>query len=137
MELKTIISTILGVLLSLCMLFLLPISARANGSIISDWLRVYNPSGTVAYEVSCTESQEQADPNRVYYIPVAGLADPAQFGNPTKLIETSGPLQGQASDIFGVGVVAGINGQYFLAFTSDSESAPAYGDPFNHATLVF
>jgi hypothetical protein len=132
---KTIIRQILGMLLPLGLLFLLPLTARANPvDPISDWLRIYDPSGAIAYEVSVTESQEAVNgANQVYYIPYPGLVDVSQFKNPTVLHKASGPLQGQAADIFGVGVINyGLpGGGFFLAFASDSETEPAYHNPTN------
>jgi hypothetical protein len=129
---KTILRQILGMLLLLSLLLLLPLTAGANPvDPISDWLRVYDRSGNILYGVSITESQE--DINKVYYINVPGLVDLSQFQNPTVLHKASGPLKGQAADIFGVGVINyGLpGGGFFLAFASDSETAPAYQNPTN------
>jgi hypothetical protein len=140
MKMKTIIRTIFSVLLSLGMLFLLPISARANGGIISDWLRIYNPSGIVAYEVSVTESQEENNPNEVYYINTGNLVlvDINMYRKPTALLETSGPLQGQYSDLIGIGAFGPVgNKQFYLAFTSDTELSQASGDPYKLAPYKY
>lgn len=85
---------------------------------VSDSLTVFDAAGKVVYSVSVTEALE--DPSEIYFINVTGLAD-ANNSTPTTLLNADGSY----SDIFGV---AYVNGDYFLGFNSDTESAPAaYG----------
>jgi hypothetical protein len=97
-------------------------SSTVWAEVISDYLKVYDPTGSIAYAVYATESQElENGPDYIYYISVTGLIDPNQFGNATVLVETSGPLAGQYSDIFGI---ANIDSENYLAFSSDTETMP-------------
>ena len=103
------------------------VAAPGWADTISDSFTVYDASGNVAYSVSVLEAIE--DPNQIYYIPVIGLADPNQFNNATTLCEGNSICDanhGPYSDIFGVAVLA--DGNYYLAFNSDTELfEAAYG----------
>ena len=112
--------------LAVLMACALGLAAPAWADTVSDYLAVRDANGNVVYSVSVTESLE--DPNEIYFINVPGLVNVAQFGNATTLCEGfthCSPTDGFYSDIYGI---ASINGDLFLAFNSDSETAPAaYG----------
>lgn len=70
---------------------------------ISDSLTVYNPDGSIFAQVVATDADEVANsPQHIYFIPLAGLADPAQLGNYTILLESGAPPSGVRGDLFGV-----------------------------------
>ena len=105
----------MAALLAFALLLVRPAAADS----ISDSLTVFDAAGNVVYQVSVTEANE--DPNEIYFINVPGLINPAQFGNATTVLDADGSY----SDIFGI---AGVNGDLFLAFNSDTEGFPAlYG----------
>jgi hypothetical protein len=90
---------------------------RASADPISDSLTVLDPKGHIFAQVSVTEANE--DPKAILFINIPGLANPAQFGNATTLLD----LDGSFSDIFGV--VKDRQGNMFLGFNSDGEGVPA------------
>jgi hypothetical protein len=108
-----------------------PISADAPPAVcgvnFSDCLVVFNAAGAVVSFVAATEPE---NPLGVFTVP--GVApDPAQFGNPTNLIEPGGnSISGPFSDIFGV---ANLGGTLFLAFSSDNEVT----EPFAPVGTIF
>jgi hypothetical protein len=83
---------------------------------ISDALTVFDPKGHIFAQVSVTEANE--DPNAILFINIPGLANPAQLGHATTLLD----LDGSFSDIFGV---VDLQGTMFLGFNSDGEGVPA------------
>jgi hypothetical protein len=95
---------------------------------ISDVLIVYNPAGDPVQILTASESQEGGGGN-IFFIGVASLADPAQFGHPTTLCEPgTSPCDATTpftslSDIVGV-IQATIGGHTFsfIGFTSDAEN---------------
>jgi hypothetical protein len=87
---------------------------------ISDSFTVYSPTGAVYDRIGITEAEEDASPSNFIYFQDSNLADRSMFGSPTVVLEPNG----QYSDIFGVGVV---NDVYYLAFSSDTETA---GTPY-------
>ena len=111
------------VLSAVALLFAGTTISEAQTDPLSDWLRVYDPSGNIYAEVSVLESQEVA--GQIYYIDDPNLIDLAQFGNYTALIEPGGnPNTGPFSDSFGI---ASVSGGLYLAFSSDTDVG---GDPF-------
>jgi hypothetical protein len=118
-----------------------PVSA---GYIQSDILTIYRPNGSIDVQVGVTEAgallgfvgpQLTPDPNVVgcigqtcgtaedpgntYYVRLGGVADPAQFGNFTIVLE---PGTDAVSDIFGVANI-GTSAEpiYVLGFMSDGD----------------
>ena len=115
-------------------LFARPLSAGQIA--LSDILNVYDSGGNIVVSAFADEFGE--DPNALYFIPVPGLANTDQLGNPTYLLEPDG----SQSDVFGVALVslqvlcdAGYVGNMdglgelvpVLGFQSDSETPVAFG----------
>ncbi len=106
------------------------------GALLSDSLTVFNPAGAIFAQIQlfedgslvCTGGCAQTgpgdigeDPNSLYYLTDTSLVDPAQFGNPTQLLEAGGT---SFSDIFGVATFdAGTT--FVFGFASDTDSSPA------------
>ena len=118
---------ILGIMVGCALLLAAPVWAGP----ISDSFTVFDANGNIAYQASVSETFE--DPTQIYYINVIGIADPNQFGNATTLCEGTSycdQFGGNYSDIFGVAIEP--DGNFYLAFNSDSENAPAaYGSQGN------
>lgn len=104
--------------------FLLPVFVLALAALpataqdIGDGFYLIAPDGSVIPLLELAEVDEQ--PGVYYYVPVIGLADPAQFGNATALLN----FPQEISDIFGVVLLA--DGNYYLAFGSDVPPDDAY-----------
>lgn len=95
------------------------VSPAAGQVPLSDTFNVYNPQGSVVYSVSVDEVSE--NPNQLYFIPTAGLADPNQVGNETYLLNPDASI----SDEFGVFDLG--EGTFRLGFKSDGESGSLFG----------
>ena len=120
-----VFASIASLLVLACVVFA-AVPGRADA--ISDVLTVFNPAGQIVQMVTASESEEGNGGN-IFFIGVASLADPAQFGNPTTLCEpgtspcdTTTPFT-SLSDIVGV-IQATIGGHtfFFLGFSSDGEN---------------
>ena len=104
--------------LAIAGLILAASAGRADaGAEISDWMRVYDPSGTIFKEVIVTEEDELRNgPDFVYYMGLdLTMVDETEFGHFTILTEGVG---GPGSDIFGI-ATGGPTGALDLAFASD------------------
>ena len=97
---------------------------------ISDWLRVYDATGAIQYQVTATEEDELLNGvDFAYYIPVTGLVDTNLWGDYTAVLDgPNGPL----SDVFGV---AYINGEFYLGFQSDTNDPLGYLPPYPHTVI--
>ena len=94
--------------------------AVGAGSPVSDTFTIFSPTGSVYDSISITEDEELADPNNIVYFTDSNLVNPDMWGFATTLLEPNG----QYSDIFGI---AYVNGGYYLAFSSDTETSTPYG----------
>jgi hypothetical protein len=94
---------------------------------ISDGFILVHPDGTTE-EFDLLEQDEMA--GVFYYLPIPGLADPAQFGNATALFEIQGKEQ-VLSDIFGVVM---IQRDFYLGFGSDAQGQDAV---FQYPPTIF
>ena len=89
--------------------------------IVSDYLRVYNQYHTTVYGVTATTIQQEINGAAyIYVLDVPGIADPAQWGNYTSVIQAPGDQV--MSDAFGV-LVRGSD-EYLLFFLSDTSTQP-------------
>ncbi|MDL2355174.1 MAG: PEP-CTERM sorting domain-containing protein [Pseudomonadota bacterium] len=98
----------------------------------SDSLTVYDAAGNIVAQTIATEADELAAGNgAIFIINIAGLINPAQFGNATTIFENpSNP--NDLSDIFGIASVAGCidASGMCLAFSSDIDGVPLPYGPF-------
>jgi hypothetical protein len=125
-----VLASIASLLVLACVVFT-AVPGRADA--ISDVLTIFNPAGQISQVLTASESQEGNGGN-LFFIGIASLADPAQFGNPTTLCEPgTSPCDATTpftslSDIVGV-IQATIGGRTFsfIGFTSDGENGLAPG----------
>ena len=122
--------SVLPLLLLACIVFA---AVPGMAAAISDALIVYDPAGNISQVVTAAEGQE-GNGDQFFFIGVNGLANPAQFGNPTTLCEFgTSPCNATTpstslSDIVGVIQVTILNQNFFfLGFTSDGENGLAPG----------
>lgn len=101
---------------------------------VSDWLRVYNPAGSIAYSVQATEADEVANPALYNYtINVPGLADPSWWDNKVIFVMENGTT---VSDTLGVSHFPSVDPGYYLSFCSDSDPYPIPVSPVPGRDIV-
>jgi hypothetical protein len=98
----------------------------------SDCLQIFNPDGSQASLLAITESDELADPNRIWSIGGVVGTDPALTD--TWVFELTEPGTGAISDV--VGVISTTGGGTAIAFMSDAENGSTVFPPGPFTTTL-
>jgi hypothetical protein len=109
------LSKLVSFLVPLAVMAATALPAAAQGGHTSDLVIFVDPDDNIFF-ARVNESEEM--PGVFIVINVPGVADPAQVGNPTALIETNPKKGNMISDIFGV--LLDPAGGAFFAFGSDA-----------------